>query len=126
MPLLKPFRICNDLQIKPLVILQEEECIHQSATLKDFDDVYELRLHVSDKVANFEIFIENHILNIGTIKQAGILEIEGRKTILRMFLPADVKQNLVRAFIKPYGLKVILPKKSIRESGSRIEVPVNY
>jgi hypothetical protein len=125
MPLLKPFRICNDLQIKPLAILQEEECIHQSAILKDFDDVYVLRLHVPDKAANFAIFIENHILNIDTIKQAGMLEVEERKTILRMFLPADVKQNLVRAFIKPYALKVILPKKSIKETDRRIEVPVS-
>lgn len=125
MPLLKPFRICNDLQIKPLAILQEEECIHQSAILKDFDDVYELRLHIPTKAANFSIFIEDHILNIDTIKQAGIQEIEKRKAILRMFLPADVKQSLVRAFIKPYGLKVILPKKSIRETDRRIEVPVS-
>jgi hypothetical protein len=126
MPLLKPFRICNDLQIKPLAILQQEHCIHQSATLKDLEEVYELRLHLSDiKAASFSVFIQDHILNIDKIKHAGNLQIEEQETILRMFLPADVLQDMVRAFIRPYGMKIILPKKSIRETGRRIEVPVN-
>jgi hypothetical protein len=106
--------------------LQHEQCIHQSAILKDFEHVYELRLHLSDiKAANFSVFIQNHILNIELIKHAKNLEIEELETILRMFLPADVLQDMVRAFIRPYGVKIILPKKSIRETGRRIEVPVN-
>ncbi|MFA6059129.1 MAG: Hsp20/alpha crystallin family protein [Taibaiella sp.] len=126
MPFLKPFRICNDLQIKPLAILQQEQCIHQSAFLKDLADAYELRLHLSDiKTASFSVFIQDYILNIDMIKHAGNLEIEERETILRMFLPADVKQDMVRAFLRPYGIKVILPKKVIREKGRRIEVPIN-
>lgn len=126
MSFLKPFRICNDLQIKPLAILQQEQCIHQSATLKNLEDVYELRLHLSDiKAASFSVFIQDHILNIDMIRHAGNLEIEEQETILRMFLPADVMQNMVRAFIRPYGIKVILPKKSIRKTDRRIEVPIN-
>jgi hypothetical protein len=126
MSFLKPFHICNDLQIKPLAILQQEQCIHQSAILKDLGDVYELRLHLSDiKAASFSIFIEDHILNIDMAKHTGNLEIEERETILRMFLPADVMQDMVRAFIGPYGIKVILPKKSVWERSRRIEVPVS-
>ena len=126
MPFLKPFHICNDLQIKPLAILQQEQCIHQSAILKDLEDVYELRLHLTDiKAANFSVFIQDHILNIDMIKHTGNLEIQGWETILRMFLPADVMQNMVRAFIRPYGIKITLPKKSVRETSKRIEVPLN-
>lgn len=126
MSFLKPFRICNDLQIRPLAILQQGQCIHQSAFLRVLEDAYELRLHLSDiKAVRFLVFIQDHILNIDTIKHAGTLEIEERETILRMFLPADVVQDMVRAIIRPYGLKIILPKKSIRATGRRIEVPVN-
>lgn len=127
MSFLKPFRICNDLQIKPIAILQQEQCIHQSATLKDLAGVYELRLHLPDiKAASFSIFIQDHILNIDIVKHAGNLEIEEQETILRMFLPADVMQHMVRAFIRPYGIKIILPKKSIAEASRRIEVPITH
>ena len=126
MPLLKPSRICNDLQIRPLAILQREQCIHQSATLKDFEDVYELRLYLPDiKTASVFVFIQDHILNIDMMKHTRNLEIEERETILRMFLPADVIQDMVRAFIRPYGIKIVLPKKSVQKAGRRIEVPIN-
>ena len=126
MPFLKPFRVCNDLQLKPIAILQQEQCIHQSAFLKDIEDAYELLLHLSDiKAAKVFVFIQNHVLNIDILKQASDISKQEPETILRMFLPADVMQEMVRAIIKPYGIKIILPKKSMRETGRRIEVPVS-
>jgi hypothetical protein len=126
MPFLKPFRICNDLQMKPVAILQHEQCMHESAFLKDLEGSYELLLHLSDGKAESPcVFIQNHILNIDKIKHRGSLEVEERETVLRMFVPADVIQDMVRAIIKPYGIKIILPKKSIWEKDRRIEVPVS-
>jgi hypothetical protein len=124
MPVEKPFKICNDLRYSPLSVIQQHVNYTPQSTMKDCNDLYELRIYTPyAKKISFCVFIEDHVLNISMSKatEDGLDEIDNS---MRIFLPLDVNEALVNARIRPYGIKIVLPKKKLKKKSIRTEVPV--
>ncbi len=120
----KPFRICNDLKYSPLSVMQQYANYVPQSTMKEGKDLYELRVYMPyAKKIRFSVFIEDHVLNINMSKaiEDGSGEVDNG---MRIVLPIDVNEALVNARIRPYGIKIVMPRKKMKKNRVRIEVPV--
>lgn len=121
MPLLKPFKIRNDHKLNTFALIQQHLNYTFLSTAKDCKDVYELRIYIPCvKEVGFSVSIEDHILTVNMHDSMMHLAEEG----LRVFLPTDVNEEMVTARIRPYGIKILLPKKNVKRNGTKVEVPV--
>lgn len=120
MTISKPYRICNP-PAKGKTIL---ETCHPDCTtvfLKEGKEQYELRIHlVATKKQTYAISICDGILYL--ISNAA-KEVRKRDLITRFPLFANIQQNKIQAFYRPYGIKVLMPK--VPSDGIVVIIPIN-
>lgn len=122
MPLNQPFKICNDQHCNVLSMTQQQDHGAFRSVLRDCVEVYELYLYVSG-MDRFDpvLFIEDHVLHVTLYARSHDPSVQNSFCV---WLPLAVNENIVSACLKPYGIKITLPKRIWQKTGVRIKVPL--